>query len=192
MSLAVGINSYISLEDAEAYFAARLHSSKWTGASSSDKPAALMQATRMLDELMEWIGVPSEEGQSLRWPRQAELPYLPSYPAGFEPLLADDSGDLRLRDRDGTPIETDAIPAKLKDAVCEQAIYLLSLDPTQKPTLPQKGFSSAGAAGMTVVADSEKRPDLLCQTAIAALAGLGSPLGGATVGGARIGYLGRA
>lgn len=190
MALTVGTNSYISVDDAEDFFEARLHSTAWTGASGSDKPAALMQATRMLDELMDWIGVPAVEGQALRWPRKQERPCVPFEILAPVPALL--VPDFKLRDRDGNPIAEDEIPQKVKDAVCEQAIYLLSLDPTQKPKAAQKGLRSGSLGTMNATFDSDMRPDLLCQAAIAALAGLGSPLGSATVGGASIGVLGRA
>jgi len=191
MSLTVGANSYISVSDAASYFEARLHSAVWTSAADADKEAALMQSTRMLDELVNWIGVPTVEGQSLRWPRKPAVPravlncFMP-----FPEFIGMDCKE--LRDRDNNPIAIDAIPQKLKDAVCEQAIYLLSLDPTQKPTLAQKGFSQASGAGLSITADKSMRADMLCQAAIAAIAGLGSPTGDATVDGASVSYLGRA
>ena len=51
MALEPGVNSYVSLEKAEAYFSHRLHADAWTAASPSDKEKALMMATQRIDRL---------------------------------------------------------------------------------------------------------------------------------------------
>lgn len=48
MSLSVGVNSWISRTDADAYFADRLKAAAWTGAGTADKDAALVTAWRYL------------------------------------------------------------------------------------------------------------------------------------------------
>jgi len=165
MSLTVGTNSYISVADADAYFAGRLHSTAWTGATSPNKEAALIQAARMLNEHFFFYGHIADEEQSLRWPREDV------YDAD-ERLLADDE-----------------IPAQIEKAACEQAIYLLGLDPTRKPTLTMQGFKTASVGPMSVEADKSMRPDMICPAAIAAVGCLGYPQNGAVAGGAGSGQL---
>ncbi len=170
MSVVVGTDSYATIDEATAYFAARLNSSAWTAASDANKETALKQATRMLDSFVDWIGVRTEPTQALAWPRCA----------------ASDAVELLVRD--GAAIASDEIPEAVKQATCEQALHLLSFDPTRPQSLAVKGFKTAGAAGMTVEADKTARPDMLASMAIAILeAGLGRLRAGATVGG---GYCG--
>ena len=202
MSITVGTDSYVSSDEATAYFGARLYSGVWTKAVAGDQEAALKQSTRMLDDFIDWIGMPTVQGQALRWPRRASSLL---YAEGFDILPCVDYGipfgssiaeaqalfDGKLRDRDGNPIANDAIPQQLKNAVCEQAIYLLSLDPTQKPTLMFKGFSHASGSGMAVDVDKRMRPDMICVAALGCIAGLGTPKLNATASGAGCGSLGR-
>jgi len=63
-------NSYSSVIDADIYHETRLQNTTWTTLSSdTQKEIALMWATRILDEEMNWKGVKYTEGQALRWPR---------------------------------------------------------------------------------------------------------------------------
>lgn len=68
MALSVGENSYVSLEDANAYFEDRLDVDAWTSATDTLKEQALVTSTRMLDELT-WSGVAVSETQPLAFPR---------------------------------------------------------------------------------------------------------------------------
>lgn len=62
---------------ADAYFATRLNSSTWTGATSGDKLSALTTASMMMDEIS-WRGVSVDEVYA--FPR-----YLPGYSAAETP-----------------------------------------------------------------------------------------------------------
>jgi len=110
-------NSYISLADAETYHDTRLHNDAWNNASTPDKTIALMWATRLLDEWVEWDGtkVGLIADQALRWPRYG------------------------VYYRDGETIGSDIIPQFLKDATAELAKDLLAADPTADADT--KGFS---------------------------------------------------
>ena len=63
-------NTYITLADAELYYETRLHVSDWDNANDADKGAALVWATRLLDEWMDWDGSNYDDDQALRWPRR--------------------------------------------------------------------------------------------------------------------------
>lgn len=72
MALTVGTNSYISVADADDYFAERLYVSDWTGATSTDKANALMMARRAIDR-QAFIGSRASDNQLLAWPRSGIL-----------------------------------------------------------------------------------------------------------------------
>jgi len=54
-------NSYVTLEEANAYFAARLYSDTWEGADSFEKEKVLLMSRRMLDLYIQWKVVFAEE-----------------------------------------------------------------------------------------------------------------------------------
>ena len=68
MALIKGLNSFVSLAEADAYFADRLDVDAWTSASETQKSQALVTATTMLNYL-DWTGVAVSEDQSLAFPR---------------------------------------------------------------------------------------------------------------------------
>lgn len=98
-------NSYVTVAEADAYMAARLHKAAWETANSATKEAALQWATRELDRLA-WRGRAVTEIQALRWPR--------SY----------------IYDLDGYRLLDGAIPRFLKDATAELAFSLIASDRT--------------------------------------------------------------
>lgn len=101
---AVDANTYCSLAEAEAYFLTRLHNTEWEDASSTDKNAALVWATSILDEEMNWYGWAMSEEQALRWPRSG------------------------LVTPDGYNVTSTTIPMFLRKATAEFALYLIKED----------------------------------------------------------------
>lgn len=98
----VTANSYVTEAEATAYFADSLQGDSWTSLSS--KEAALVSATRYLD-MLGWKGSRATTEQALELPRNY------------------------LCDINGTLIESDVIPPKIKQAVYELALYMaLNLD----------------------------------------------------------------
>jgi hypothetical protein len=63
-----GTNSYVDVSEADAYFSTRLGSGAWAAADESDKEAALVTATMLLDQI-EWLGIPISYSQPLAFPR---------------------------------------------------------------------------------------------------------------------------
>lgn len=93
-------NSYVDVAYADEFFVNSINSSSWpTGLS--EKEAALIEATRIVDSQFDWNGLIVVGDQALRWPRT--LAY----------------------DMDGRLIASDIIPKILKDAVCNLAYYLV-------------------------------------------------------------------
>ena len=101
-------NSYCSRAVADTYHENRLHAATWTAADDSTKDAALLMATRVLDQQFAWAGVRSTPGtHGLEWPRDG---------------LLNDEGDLAL--------DRSTIPTRLQDATAEFARLLIDSDTT--------------------------------------------------------------
>lgn len=61
------MSSYITVADADTYFATRLNAEAWECASDTDKTKALATATRQIDNLR-FVGCPAVEDQLLHFP----------------------------------------------------------------------------------------------------------------------------
>lgn len=105
--LTVGVDSYISLVDAEAYFSLRVDAAAWTSSSDTEKEKALATAASLLNEII-WVGVAASDSQVLAFPRTGEY---------MDPVLG------KLVTLDGAQI-----PQRIKAANCEQAYQLLNND----------------------------------------------------------------
>lgn len=86
MALAKGVNSYVDVAEADAYFNDRLDVAAWTNAEEPQKAQALVSATAILDE-MSWVGVTVSASQKLAFPRSGQYfdPRHGSY-VYFDPL----------------------------------------------------------------------------------------------------------
>jgi len=122
MALTVGTNSYISLEDAETYFTDRLNSTEWDSAIDTIRSKALIQATQIIDQ-KDFLGYKSVSTQALKFPRTG---------------LVDD----------GVAVDSSTIPKRVKDAVCELAIWCLTEDYTEPDDLA--GYQSIKIAVIEV------------------------------------------
>lgn len=111
MAVTLNENSYVTLVEAEAYFAQRLSSEAWVEASSANKEAALVTATNVLDN-MRWNGVAVSDSQLLCFPR--DISYF----------------DARL----GRHITVSDTPKRIKDAQIELALHLLENPDTLQST----------------------------------------------------------
>ena len=107
---AADANSYASEAEGDTYFADRLNSSAWTGATSAEKAQALFEARRELD-LMRWKGSRVNSTQALAWPRDyVDNPDIPW--ASVEPA-------------DTYYYATDEIPNRIKEAQLDLALEFL-------------------------------------------------------------------
>ena len=131
-------NSYVTLTEAEAYFAARLNSATWTAASAGDKEAALLSACRHIDACR------------IRVHRR---PY--GYPTALAiDLLEQLNNDQALkfpRQRDRDAAGTYIIPQPAKDAQCEEALALLAhgAEQARRRSLQAGGVESFSVDGLT-------------------------------------------
>ena len=95
-------NSYVTVAEADAYFATSFGRTAWGGASAANKEIVLIESTRLLDLLVSWKGYVKSDTQALRWPRT----YVPNI--------------------DGRYISDSIVPKDVKNAVFELAYSLLS------------------------------------------------------------------
>jgi hypothetical protein len=107
MALTKGVNSYVDLVEANAYFVDRLDVAAWESASDADKSKALVTATSLLDSLV-WTGVAVSEIQPLAFPREGSF---------FDPRLGFE-----------VSFDTAGTPPRIVSATFELAYHLLNND----------------------------------------------------------------
>lgn len=71
MAVSKGVNSYVTVAEADAYFANRVDADAWLAANDAKKGQAVVTATSMLDE-MTWAGTVISDAQQLAFPRVCE------------------------------------------------------------------------------------------------------------------------
>ncbi len=109
MSLTVGTDTYISLDDADTYFSNRLHADIWDDATDAEKEKALKMACDLLENRVIWAGQKTDSSQILQWPRKNLLNH--------------------YRDE----VDSSTIPDSVKYVQCELAQYLLEVNPLTVP-----------------------------------------------------------
>lgn len=122
-------NTYVTLEEAAAYFQTRLHSDLWE--VYINKAAALVTSTKLLDRYVNWSGVRATELQSLHWPAN------------------------NVVDQDGYYVAHTIIPDLIKEATCEMAYFILEEDPTVLSDLD--GIHSLKIGSLQIVADHKNK-----------------------------------
>lgn len=103
MAVIKGTNSYVSVAEADSYFADRVDSAVWAAASDTLKNQVLVSATMLLD-IQSWAGTAITENQPLAFPRNCEY---------FDPRV----GSSILLNGD--------TPKRVTDATFELAMHLL-------------------------------------------------------------------
>ena len=68
-NIVAGANSYITVEYADDFFAARFDPAFWSSLSTEQKEAALIMATASIDSEYKFYGQLLDTTQSLMWPR---------------------------------------------------------------------------------------------------------------------------
>jgi len=124
-------NSYSSVDEADLYHEARLHTSIWDDADDDDKEAALQWATRLIDEKIDFAGYKTSSTQALEFPRSG------------------------LYDRGGNSIGSGTVPTWLKNATAEYARYLIGEDLELSSGL--SGFKELVVGPIEIVVDKADR-----------------------------------
>lgn len=124
-----GANCFITLAEADAYFALRANAA-WAAATTAAKEAAIIKAADFLCQAYRFKGARYQQAQALCWPR------------------------IGASDGDGRAIAYNAIPQTLKDANCEAALRSLAGDLAPDETKEVVRKSVAGAVDTTFRAGS--------------------------------------
>ena len=104
-------NSYVTVAEADAYFATSFGRTAWVSALPANKEIVLIESTRLLDLLVSWKGYVKSDTQALRWPRT----YVPNIDGRYNGV-----GTIESYISDST------VPKDIKNAVFELAYSLLS------------------------------------------------------------------
>lgn len=117
---AANANSYVTVAEADAYFGDSLGRPLWSTTSQAVKEAAVISASRTLDQYMEWLGYRVDTVQSMDWPRSGVV----------NPNLGYSQGSYETMDVGGfyNWYRNDEIPQKLKYATYELAYYMAQND----------------------------------------------------------------
>jgi hypothetical protein len=156
-------NSYADVDDGDAYHAGHLYATAWNGASNTQKSAALVMATRLIDAEYQFNGTRSLAGQSLQWPRM-DCREPDGSTVGFVtdpevvPSVVIPGGDDEIVVLKNTwTVPGDLVPKAVVEATCELARELLVADRTASP--PGEGLKYYNNAGNQTGYDkSDTRP----------------------------------
>ena len=121
----VAATSYATDTEADDYFAARLGATAWTALTTAAlKQTALMAATQRLEQET-YDGYKVSTSQRLKWPRYW------------------------LFDEDGFAVPSTSIPMQVKNAMFEEALWLLS-NPTAQDPSGLEGFKRITVGPVTI------------------------------------------
>ena len=131
-------NAYVTLAVANQYNTDRAPSSvgtTWTAANDEQRSAAIIDATRQLDALVEWTGWAVDADQALLWPRSG------------------------MWDRAGYSVLSTVIPTELQEATAEYARQLLAKDRMADSDPETEGIQSikAGSVAITFKSDVSRK-----------------------------------
>lgn len=129
---AVDSNSYLSVAEADAYFENSLNAVAWT-VDDEKKGQALVSATRLIDAKYKFKGVKTDQLQALAFPRYG------------------------VYNLDGWSYDDNEIPRRLKNAIAELALSLLT---TTDPTFADPataGIKKVSAGAVSVEFDKDDR-----------------------------------
>jgi len=105
MAIQYKTNSYVTLDEANAYFANRTEAENWLALNNNQKEDLLVTATTHLEDSVEFVGVAVSTSQPLAWPR------LGSY---FDPKYGST-----------VALPETEVPYRVKKATYEMALHLI-------------------------------------------------------------------
>lgn len=141
-------NCYCSLDYANTYVDNRLHTDLWDAASTEDREAALIWASKLLDSSFVWSGARVNTEQNMAFPRYG------------------------LYDAEGYYVKSDIIPEQVKDATVEQAMLLLAKDRTGNSEPSSQGLSSLKLGSMSLDFDKTDKAQVVSDYVATLLYGL--------------------
>lgn len=150
-------NSYLTLAEAQTYRDTQTVASPgWDSATTDQKNRALVTATRLLDENVEWKGYASSATQALQWPRtfMTRDRALLLWPPGAQPF---DYWNSFYED----PTQ---IPQRLKNATAELARQLLEADRQSDDDLSRMQITGIDAGGVKINFKGYTRSEVIPDT----------------------------
>jgi len=151
-------NSYCTVAEANTFNNQRPFGTAWLAVGVEDKKRALIMATRLLDEHIDWNGqsvkshnlsLSDSDRQALAWPRSG------------------------VTDPDGYAVDQDTIPQWLKDTTGELARFISGEDRTLDPSTA--GFGRIELGSLKLEIDSGDRSGVLPRGVIHMVAPYGNP-----------------
>lgn len=131
-------NAYATVAEANTFMSYHPQAAAiWDALDNDVKIQGIVNATRMLDEMVAWEGYKQTFTQALRWPRAGVV------------------------DRDNYQVVIDVIPTFLKNATAELARYLVVKDRFQVQDDATAGISSVTAGPVSVTFDKADRGEVL-------------------------------
>jgi hypothetical protein len=82
----IASNSYVSLAEAVAYFADRIHAGNWYDLSTNDREKVLITSTSIIDWYVDWKGSKTSQEQAREWPRTGVITSDGSIPSDVIPI----------------------------------------------------------------------------------------------------------
>ena len=146
-------NTYCTLAEAECYVAGVAYPGKWADADADQKNRALVTATRMLDDAMDWFGFPTTYEQRLQHPR------------------------IGLVTRTGDEVDDSFVADAVKDATSELGVQVLNANRDADNDAEATGLSSLSAAGVSLSFKSTAKSKPIPDSVARALAHLGQVKG---------------
>lgn len=111
MALSIGINSYVTIDEADEYFSGKLYTSEWDSSDTGRKEKALREACRRIERL-QFKGKKASESQALAFPRLLSIKNRTGGIIGYFTSVMDGNGN-------------PYVPLEVKHAQCEEALALL-------------------------------------------------------------------
>lgn len=139
-------NSYASRAEADAYHEGHLYGSTWFALPPAQRDVALVMATRVLDEQVEWAGWKTNHVQALRWPRGG-VPEMDGGGTVYDPYYG------------GFTLDQYTIPPFLKNATAELARSLAAEDRTADSDLFE--FSQVTIGPLSLTKDQARQKEVL-------------------------------
>lgn len=164
----VDANAYAANADGDAYHLAHLWGSSWTAATEANKSAALVMATRLIDQLYQFNGFKRTSTQALQWPRarciNPDTDNMFRTGAYFDPAA-------------GNWFDETSVPKLITDSTCELARLLLVKDRTGD--VDGIGIKKVEIyQGVSVEFDKGDNPKVVTDTIETALSKVGAFMGG--------------
>ncbi len=131
-------NSYVSVSDADAYFATTPRASRWEAVSTDDKANFLLEAMLWVEN-QNYMGSRATTTQALEWPRIG----------GVGRRVLNTMTTSSLIDQRGREWVSTAIPQPVKDAQCEMALAL-AINPAWQDDAYLSRTVSAGGTELQV------------------------------------------